>query len=355
MPTDATAVFERYPAWRVRGMSAEWSSTFGVDDPPADAIVSVETLFGTSATAEAVIRLVDLAALTRSARQATIPLDDRRVHLIATPVRDALGEVRQVLAAVRRLADADARAPIDARPDLVAWFDRDLRVVAVSDAVLEVSGLPREQIVGRTNDEMGYPPRLSQLWDGLYREVFSSGRPATMTYDLPGVDGLRRSMTQILPILGVDGEVVVVAAMSVDITGERRVHPTYDRLEAQVAAAPASVGQARREIMDHLDAGFAWQVADAVEIAVSELVTNAVRHGSNGPVGISAQRCATRYSLAVHQAACGTHIAEPHRWTMPSERSPSGRGLAIVKALTSAVELVADSHHTEVRCTFSIV
>jgi PAS domain S-box-containing protein len=361
VPADATAVFVGSSgSWRVRSESPAWATVIRPGPRPADKRArpadtsgSFDVLSGDPAAGAAAVRLLDLVALTGTARQATIALEDRLVRLIVTPLPGADGDIAELLATVRSLPDGNAPSLTDAPPGLVASFGRDLRVVAVNDAVLEVSGLTRAQIIGRTNVEMGYAPSLSELWDGLYRQVFASGHPAAMRYDLPGVDGCRRYATEIVPVFDSDGEVVVVTATSVDVSERRDPHHTYDRLETQVAAMAASVGRARREVVAHVHATGASRIADAVEIVVAELVTNAVRHGSDALVRISAHHALTHYVLAVHQACSGTHIPEPHRWTMPPNGSPSGRGLAIVKALTADVELDTSPHHTEVRCTFS--
>lgn len=99
--------------------------------------------------------------------------------------------------------------------------------------------------------------------------------------------------------------------------------------------APA---EARRAVRVALGQWRLPALVDAVSLAVSELVTNAVRHGLP-PVRLVLQRRSRDVRVDVHDEGQG----EPTRRTA-GEAEESGRGLAIVEAVseTSGVEQVDD-------------
>ena len=63
----------------------------------------------------------------------------------------------------------------------VAAVDRELRYVYANDAALAMVGMTREQILGRTPQEL-FPPNVSQTVVPKVRQVLESGRP--LTYDV---------------------------------------------------------------------------------------------------------------------------------------------------------------------------
>lgn len=106
-------------------------------------------------------------------------------------------------------------------------------------------------------------------------------------------------------------------------------------LEVYLPAEGASVGRARAavdalaELHPHPDARF------AVRLLVSELVTNAVRYGSDGGA------LPVRLALTISSALVRAEVADrgdgfdPETVAMPHVDAESGRGLAFLDALAS--------------------
>ena len=99
-------------------------------------------------------------------------------------------------------------------------------------------------------------------------------------------------------------------------------------------------GQARRATRDALTAWRLTGLVDSVVLAVSELVTNAVRHG-RPTVFLELLRRSDRVSVRVHD---GDPTAPPGAGGEVTADAESGRGLAIVRELADdlAVEQVTD-------------
>jgi anti-sigma regulatory factor (Ser/Thr protein kinase) len=92
---------------------------------------------------------------------------------------------------------------------------------------------------------------------------------------------------------------------------------------------PDSVGAARRFVTGLLD-GTRAEVRDAVELMVSELSTNCIRH-TDTPFVVSVTLAPEEIHVEVTDAAGGTPVMRS-----PGPEEPTGRGLQIVNLLASA-------------------
>lgn len=123
-----------------------------------------------------------------------------------------------------------------------------------------------------------------------------------------------------------------------------RVHkPLGIRLEAR----PESVGIARRAVVDYAVAAGADGRASDVELAVSEAVTNAVRHGypdQPGHVDISAAASADALTVVVIDDGEGLRV--------PSHDPGLGFGVQIMERLADEFTLEDTGHGVSVRMRF---
>ena len=103
-----------------------------------------------------------------------------------------------------------------------------------------------------------------------------------------------------------------------------------DEVHVVLSDGPRAAGEARQAVRAVL-AGWRLQgLLDEVTLVVSELVTNAVRHGLP-PVRLVLTRVARELRVDVHDDGAG----RPSRRIVPEEsESESGRVLAIVEAVT---------------------
>jgi two-component sensor histidine kinase len=112
---------------------------------------------------------------------------------------------------------------------------------------------------------------------------------------------------------------------------------------AEIAPSSGAPAEARRMVDTlRLDPG----TAEAVRLAVSELVSNAVMHGT-GHIAVALGVDAEGVHVMVRDAGAGfSPSADP---VMPPPEAPSGRGLALV-AMVSARWGVLPGDPTEVWC-----
>jgi anti-sigma regulatory factor (Ser/Thr protein kinase) len=88
---------------------------------------------------------------------------------------------------------------------------------------------------------------------------------------------------------------------------------------------------------DAVDDGLA---ADLL-VVVSELMTNAVAHGTGDPVGLAVREAAGCIEVTVVSGG-RADVGLATSWTMPSPGSIGGRGLALVRALSDRVDAGSD-------------
>ncbi|GGR34841.1 ATP-binding protein [Streptomyces aurantiogriseus] len=88
-------------------------------------------------------------------------------------------------------------------------------------------------------------------------------------------------------------------------------------------------GQMRRITTTHLQIWDLAELIDTVALAVSELVTNAVRHGQGKPVGLRVTNSAHELRIEVTDGS-----QERARLRYSAQNDESGRGLLLVDALT---------------------
>lgn len=144
-------------------------------------------------------------------------------------------EAEQAFAASAQLL----QVVLDTSSDVTLRIDRDGRVEFVNQRVVEISGIPAEEWIGRTFNEMGYPLEVTQVWDGQRRSVFATGIPVTFEFEIDNSEGHRWYETKVAPEIAVDGTISHVIETSRDITHRKTV-------EARLRASQEQLEQAQR-------------------------------------------------------------------------------------------------------------
>ncbi len=78
----------------------------------------------------------------------------------------AMSDVTALVRAEQRLRDSERRFRTLAEnsPDIIVRIDADLRIVYANRQVENALGLPPEDVVGRTLNELEAPPDLVETW-----------------------------------------------------------------------------------------------------------------------------------------------------------------------------------------------
>ena len=162
--------------------------------------------------------------------------DDRWSLIRANPVRNEHGQVVATVSVIhditeRRASEQQAReaaALVESvfrnAPVGLAFWDRELRYQRVNEELIEINGVPAEEMVGHTIFEL-FPQFEGQLGEILHR-VLETGEPYVgqevvgETPAQPGVQRIWRASW--FPVRADDGTILGVGGVVDEITAERR-------------------------------------------------------------------------------------------------------------------------------------
>ncbi len=126
----------------------------------------------------------------------------------------------------------------------------------------------------------------------------------------------------------------------------RRVLPHVMDQTLGITLAPetSSVPEARRFLRSSLDSICCVKAVDDrtagdLELAVSELITNAVEHGGSSPIDLLIEIGEGCVSLAVTSRGSATSVGPGSEWKVADVTSITGRGLGIVRALVDRIDV----------------
>lgn len=106
-----------------------------------------------------------------------------------------------------------------------------------------------------------------------------------------------------------------------------------------ISADLSNVSAARRFVRTVLVGAPDDIVAD-MQLAASELVTNAIEHGKGDEIVVTVAAEEPRFDLSVTSADAGAAIEARTDWGLPEAQSRAGRGLGIVGEIADDVGVV---------------
>lgn len=115
----------------------------------------------------------------------------------------------------------------------------------------------------------------------------------------------------------------------------------------------AEVAVARRFVRASLTGVSAAVNADAQLIA-SELVTNAVEHGSGGPVVVALHHRGVELDVIVESIGPSPGVGEVGEWRVASPDEISGRGLGIIRNVADHIDVRRSDNRLVITATLSI-
>jgi len=151
-------------------------------------------------------------------------------------IRDQEGNLTEILVAgsdithlkwsedLLRRHEIEFRTLVQNSPDIILRFDRNLRHLYVNPAVEQITGIPPDTFIGKTDRELGMPEEREAYWRSVVEMVFRTGYEQRAEFDFPGIYGNRYFLGRVIPeFVSKEGVVESVMVIARDITERKRV------------------------------------------------------------------------------------------------------------------------------------
>lgn len=126
---------------------------------------------------------------------------------------------------------------LSACPEHFYVLDHRGRYIYVSQTCADALGLGREQIVGKTWQDLGFPKETAETLQSQLQQLFATGQTASGEVSLPTKAGPKRYEYTLAPLLGIDHDVQAAVASLRDITERKRAEEERERLLVQLREA----------------------------------------------------------------------------------------------------------------------
>lgn len=154
-------------------------------------------------------------------------------------------------------------------PDLMVRFDLNLRHIFINRALEKLTGIPRQEYLGKTNEELGMPPDRVELWNHELRQVIELGLPRIFSFEYTGADGVSRVYeANVAPEFDDYGRVCSLISVVRDITArvkaEAALREYAATLEAEVNRRTEALQQAQEAMIRQEKLAVLGQLAGSV-------------------------------------------------------------------------------------------
>jgi PAS domain S-box-containing protein len=148
---------------------------------------------------------------------------------------------RKRIEATLQQREQEFRTLAENAPDAIARFDRQLRYLYVNAAVVAATGLAMEDFLGKTAREVGLPEAQAALWQASLQQVFKTGSPTSIEFELPTLSGVRYYQSQFVPEFAADGSFESVLSISRDLSNLKQAEQKIREQAALIDISPDAI------------------------------------------------------------------------------------------------------------------
>ncbi|MEJ2052718.1 MAG: PAS domain S-box protein [Calditrichaceae bacterium] len=175
---------------------------------------------------------------------------DKRI-LKATVVIHDIKERKEMERKIRR-SEKRFRTLADHSPAIIARYDMDLRHLYVNPVVESITGKPRIEFIGKTNEEIGMPAKLCKKLRKFQENILETGLPGKLEFEFNGPNDKYYFEMFTVPEFSDDGIANSLLIIAHDITTQVKairerdrlleaLRLEQDRLQAIIASAPQGI------------------------------------------------------------------------------------------------------------------
>ena len=193
-------------------------------------------VFETGTMRQCEIRLLRPEVTEMVARLRSRPMTDPNDENKVIACRTSITNITALAHSQRRLRTSEQRFRTLAEnaPDIITRMDRDLRIVYINRRITEATGVPTDQIIGRTPEELEMPEHVCAVWAREVRRIFDTGRTAQFEFDYPTNKGLRNFHASLTPERDDDGTISTVLWVARDVTEAKQAQQALAQREEQL-------------------------------------------------------------------------------------------------------------------------
>jgi len=142
-------------------------------------------------------------------------------------------------------AERAIKAIVENSPDIISRFDQQFRHLYVNPAVEKATGIPAQNFIGKTHQELGMPIEKYQTWQKNLNHVFATGEEITSEFDFPTPEGTKYYYSRLVPEFSHENIIESVLCVAREITQKKQteaiLRDTLQRLNFHVENSPLAV------------------------------------------------------------------------------------------------------------------
>ncbi|NMG06318.1 PAS domain S-box protein [Brasilonema sp. UFV-L1] len=108
-------------------------------------------------------------------------------------------------------------------PDIISRIDSEFRHLYVSPAIEQVTDIPAEEFIGKTNTDLGMPQENCRLWHENWQQIFTTGQSRSIEFSFKAPDGTHWYHSRFVPEFAADGTVESIIGYARDVTCYKRI------------------------------------------------------------------------------------------------------------------------------------
>ncbi|MEP2667386.1 MAG: PAS domain S-box protein [Cyclobacteriaceae bacterium] len=135
-------------------------------------------------------------------------------------------------------------------PDAISRYNKEIRFTYANPTLLQIIGLKKEELIGKTHSELGFDEDQAKFWDESINSVFESGESLRKQFTLPVIDRTLHFDWLLNPEFDRNGNVKSVLGVARDITKIKEVKEEIRKRERFLAVITENIPNSYVSVVD---------------------------------------------------------------------------------------------------------